>query len=65
MIVSGNLVNDTGRDGVLTNGIPEKPPPHYRWAVYVSKATNGPVRLKFSNNLFHPRTEGIPNVPPE
>ncbi len=65
VIVTGNLVYDTGRDGVLTNGIPEMLPARYRWAVLVSKATNGPVRLKFSNNLFHPGTEGISNVPLE
>ena len=65
VIVTGNLVYDTGRDSVLTNGAPEKLSPRYRWAVYVSKATNGPVGLKFSNNLFHPGTDGVANVPLE
>lgn len=63
VVVTGNLVYDTGRDELFTNGVPVKVPPRYRWTVFVSPATNGPVALKFSNNLFHPGTDGVANVP--
>jgi len=65
VLVTGNLVYNTGRDGVLTNGTIEKLPPHYRWAVFISRESGSPVGLKFSNNLFAPGTEGISNVPLE
>src|SRR5881409_1854325 len=35
----------------------------YRWAVFISRESGSPVRLKFSNNLFAPGTEGISKVP--
>lgn len=65
VLVTGNLVYNTGRDGVLTNGTIEKLPPRYRWAVFVSRESGSPAGLKFSNNLFAPGTEGISNVPLE
>jgi hypothetical protein len=67
VLVTGNLVYNTGPDGVLTNGVIEKFPPRYRWTVFSSREPGAPTRptLKFSNNLFHPGTEGISNVPLE
>lgn len=65
VLVTGNLVYDTGRDDGQTNGVPQTSPPHYRWTVFVSKERGGPTGLKFSNNLFHPGTEGVSNVPLE
>jgi hypothetical protein len=65
VLVTGNLVYNTGRDGVLTNGTIEKLPPRYRWAVFISREPGSPMGLKFSNNLFAPGTEGVSNVPLE
>lgn len=65
VLVTGNLVYDTGRDGVLTNGVVEKSPPRYRWPVFISTESGAPVGLRFSNNLLAPGTEGISNVPLE
>ena len=63
MLIQGNIVQDTGRDGVLVDGTVKVLPPRYKFAVLV--ATNGiapPEGLHFSNNLFHPGTDGVANV---
>jgi hypothetical protein len=65
VLVTGNLVYDTGHNGGLVEGAPQVSPPRYRWTVFVSKEWGGPSGLKFSNNLFHPGTEGVSNVPLE
>jgi len=64
ILVTGNLVYDTGRDRSQTNGLPQEVA-RYRWAVFISKEPGSPAGLRFSNNLFHPGTEGISNVPLE
>jgi hypothetical protein len=62
VIVTGNIVHDTGRDGVLRDGDPEIVGPRYRLAVRVEGGPTAPVGLHFSNNIFHPGTEGVSNV---
>jgi len=59
VLVTGNVVIDSGRDGMLVDDVP--PPPRHRHAVHVSEGTNGPQGLRFHGNLFHPGTEGISN----
>ncbi len=62
VIIQGNVVYDTGRDGVLIDGVPRIVPPRYKYAVYVAPGPGGPKGLHFSNNLLHPGTAGIANV---
>ena len=63
VLIQGNVVCDTGRDGVLVDGQVKALPPRYTYAVHV--ATEGyapPQGLHFANNLLHPGTKGISNV---
>ena len=63
VIIQGNLVYNSGRDGVLVDGAVKVLPPRYTYALHV--ATEGyapPKGLHFSNNLLHPGTKGISNV---
>jgi len=61
VVVTGNLVYDSGREGVLTNGLWQTQLPRYRYAVHIDARTNGPQGLRFHGNLFQPGTEGISN----
>lgn len=72
VIVTGNMVYDSGRDGVLEDGELATPGPRHRWAVYVGPWGEGktecptcPRGLHFSNNLFHPGSQGVSNIPLE
>jgi hypothetical protein len=60
VLIQGNLIYDPGRQ----LGAAGKPlePPHYRYAVTISRGNTGPVGLRFSNNLFHPGSDGIANI---
>ncbi len=62
VIVEGNIVYDTGKDQVLTNGVPETIGPRYKYAVFVSQNPS-PQGLRFHGNVFHPGREGISNIP--
>jgi hypothetical protein len=62
VIVAGNIVYDAGRDKILRDGKPEVVGPRYRLAVRVEGGPTAPVGLHFSNNIFHPGTEGVSNV---
>ncbi len=62
VIVTGNVVYDTGRDKVLRDGKPEVVGPRYRLAVRVEGGPTAPDGLHFSNNILHPGTEGVSNV---
>jgi hypothetical protein len=61
VLVTGNLVFDSGRDGVAAAGFPQPQPLRYRTAVYLADGTNGPRGLIFDGNLFHSGREGISN----
>jgi len=70
VIVQGNMVYNTGKDGHLEDGKVIKEPPRYRYAVYVGPWGEGtepgptfPQHLHFIDNVFHPGTEGVSNVP--
>lgn len=63
VIIQGNIVYDTGRDGALADSAAKVLPPRYTYAVHV--ATEGhatPRGLRFSNNLLHPGTKGVSNI---
>ncbi|MDQ1257505.1 MAG: hypothetical protein QG656_2111 [Candidatus Hydrogenedentes bacterium] len=68
VIVTGNMVYDTGRDQVIVDGQPRIEPPRYRYAVYVGPwggeepGPTYPQSIHFSNNLFHPGSMGVSNV---
>ena len=62
VIITGNIIYDTGGDGLLIDGRPQQLPPRYRYAVYVSTDALGPQGVHFSNNIFHPGRDGISNV---
>ncbi len=62
VVVQGNVVYDTGRDGVLVDGRVQVRPPRYKYAVCVAQGPGSPKGLHFSGNLFHPGTAGVANV---
>ena len=62
VIIMGNVVYDTGRDTIVKDGKPEIVPPRYRYTVLVEPGQSAPLGLHFSNNVFHPGTQGISNV---
>lgn len=49
VIVTGNVVHSIGK-------------PRYKYAVIIPGGPNAPRGLSFSNNLFHPGTQGVANV---
>jgi hypothetical protein len=59
VLVVGNIVYDTGRDGVLVDGVPKVLPPRYKYAVLVARNAKG---LHFANNILHPGTDGVSNL---
>jgi hypothetical protein len=72
VLVQGNLVYDTGRDGVLVDGQPTVLPPRYKCAVDVSPGAENetgaayraaPRGIQFADNIFQPGEEGISNAP--
>jgi hypothetical protein len=63
VIIQGNIVYDTGRDGGVVNSAVKVLPPRYTYAVHVAtEGTAPPKGLRFSDNIFHPGTRGVSNV---
>lgn len=69
VIVEGNIVYNTGRDGEAQGAEIKQPAPRYRYAVYIGPWNEGreqraplPEGLHFSNNIFHAGTAGVSNV---
>lgn len=62
VLVVGNIVYDAGADKLLVDGTPQTVPPRYKFAVYLD--TNPPPQgIVFRNNILHPGSEGVSNVP--
>jgi hypothetical protein len=59
VIVTGNIVYDPGRDKILVDGKAAVAPPRYRYALLIA----GAVNVKVSNNILHPGSAGVSNVP--
>jgi Right handed beta helix region len=62
VIIQGNIVYDTGRDGILVDGAPKVVPPRYKYAVQIESGATAPRNLHFSNNILHPGSQGLSNV---
>jgi len=62
VIVSGNMIYDPGRDGILVDGKPTIEPPRYQYAVKLGTGPNAPRGIHFNNNIFNPGTKGLSNV---
>lgn len=65
VIVEGNIVYNSARDKRVVDGKVVEESPRYRYALLVSRDTGdlrGPVRVKVSNNIFHPGSAGISNI---
>ena len=61
VIITGNIVYDSGKDQIIENGQPVTVGPRYEWAVQIDQ-NPAPQGLHFSNNLFHPGRSGVSNV---
>jgi hypothetical protein len=59
VIVTGNIVYDPGRDKILVDGKATVASPRYRYALLIA----GAVNVKVSNNILHPGSAGVSNVP--
>lgn len=59
VLVLGNIIYDSGRDGVLKDGQTQVEHPNYQYAVRIAEGPDEPTGLHFSSNLFHPGTDGI------
>ncbi len=59
VLVQGNVIYDSGRDGILEDGRPRSESPNYQYAVRIADGADEPQGLHFSNNLFHPGTSGV------
>lgn len=65
ILIQGNMVYNSGRDGVLVDGELTQEGPRYRFALYVEYApdnTHFPKNVRVANNLFHPGRDGVCNV---
>ncbi|MBX7257760.1 MAG: right-handed parallel beta-helix repeat-containing protein [Candidatus Hydrogenedentes bacterium] len=69
VLIQGNMVYSSGRDGILVEGKVVQEPPRYRYAVYVGpwgegreKGPTYPQGMHFADNLFHAGTAGVSNI---
>ncbi len=64
MIIPGNIVYDSGRDGVIVDGALVYEKPRYRYALridYTLDSPHFPKNVIVGENLFHPGREGVCN----
>lgn len=59
VLVLGNIIQDTGRDGVIVDGQPGIEPPRYRYAVKIAPGADAPLGVRFGANIFYPGTDGV------
>jgi hypothetical protein len=62
VIVQGNIVYNTGKDGSIVDGKVSVEPPRYKYAVFLPTGDGAPRGIHFSGNLLHPGTDGVSNV---
>lgn len=64
ILIQGNIVYDSGRDGVIVDGALVHEKPRYRYALridYTPDSPNFPKNVIVGENLFHPGREGVCN----
>jgi len=62
ILITGNLVYDSGRDTVLLNGKWTKAAPRYHYALYVEQHRQpAPVNVRAYGNLLNPGMDGASN----
>jgi len=63
VLITGNVVYDSGRDTVLVDGRWVRQPPRYRYALYVEQeAQPAPVNVVVSGNLLNPGSIAVTNT---
>mgnify|MGYP003645939894 CR=1 FL=1 len=65
ILITGNMVYNSGRDGVMVDGELVQEGPRYRYALYVEYAPDDarfPENVRVANNIFHPGRDGVSNV---
>lgn len=66
VIITGNQVFDSGKDGALVDGKWEKVPPRYNYALWVEQSgVPSPQNVKVYGNLFDAGAKGVTNLPEE
>jgi hypothetical protein len=64
IIITGNMVYDTGRDQKLVDGKPTTIAPKYFYALYVEPTRQpAPQRVQVRDNMFDPGMSGATNLP--
>lgn len=64
VLITGNVVHDSGRDTVRLDGRWVEAPPRYFHALYVEqKVAPAPVNIRVHGNLFDPGLHGATNLP--
>jgi len=64
VLITGNVVYDSGQSTVLLDGKWVKAPPRYHYALYVDQdKPASPMNVVVSGNLFDAGTEGVSNYP--
>lgn len=64
LLVTGNVVHDSGRDTVLVDGKWTKVPPRYDYAVRLELTKPNAVQnVHFTGNLFDPGAKGVSDYP--
>lgn len=62
VLITGNIVYDNARDGVIVDGEPKVEAPGYRYALYVEqKAEPKPENIVVRGNIFNAGTKGVAN----
>ena len=62
VLIQGNIIYDTGKDGIVEDGQLKPAGPRYRYAVFIHPGENGPKNIRFTGNIFHPGEDGVSNV---
>lgn len=62
VLVTGNVVYDSGREGVLENGKLVPHQPRYKYAIAIHPGPHAPQNVVIANNLLHPGSDGVSNV---
>jgi polygalacturonase len=64
VIITGNQVFDSGKDGALVDGKWEKVAPRYNYALWVEQSgVPSPQNVKVYGNLFDAGAKGVTNLP--